>query len=44
VSVGIPNTLALVEQQFFNQFFVLDVGVNALDLVFSNGGVGVIGR
>jgi len=40
----VPNDKTLVGSPFYNQWIVLDPGANALNLVFSNGGKGLIGN
>lgn len=43
LTLPIPAQPALVGASFFDQWFVLDPGANALQLVLSNGGKGIIG-
>jgi hypothetical protein len=43
VKLSVPNDPALLKASIHNQFFVLDVGANALGLAWTNGGTGTIG-
>ncbi|MCB9892341.1 MAG: hypothetical protein H6832_11420 [Planctomycetes bacterium] len=43
VSLSVPNQTSLIGGMFYNQYFMIKSGSNALGILFSNGGEGKIG-
>ena len=44
INISVPNNLALVGAAFYNQFWLIDPGNNAMNLAASNGGAGIAGQ
>jgi len=44
VTLNMPNLALLFGLQFYDQWLVLDAGANALGLLATNGGAGIVGR